>query len=305
MKQIQFKMQSSQHKQSANKFLPIVVVLLVVDSFHFVFARLLLPYLPPVTSSFYYMAIAFLLIAVYAGIRGQIDWQILRDNAIFFLVIGFLIAIATSISYAAVSYVDPGTASMVARMGTVFALIFSIFWLKERLVRGEKIGAIVAVIGVFIVSFQLGDATGVLWLGTLLVLISNFSYALHAAIVKKYGQGIDFLNFLLFRMLTAVLFLFMFAFGRGEMVWPADTQVWWILLVTAVVNVIISRSLYYIALRRYNLSFLTILLTLTPVLTIIWSVLLFGEQPSLQGFIGGAAVIAGVFLVNKSGTNSI
>ncbi|MCA9951523.1 MAG: DMT family transporter [Anaerolineales bacterium] len=286
-----------------NKFLPIVVVLLVVDSFHFVFARLLLPFLPPMASSFYYMAIAMLLIALYAGVRRQINWHVFRDNAQFFILIGFLIAIATSISFTAVSYIDPGTASMVARMGTVFALGFSIFWLKERLVRGQQIGAVVAVIGVFVISFQLGDTTGVLWLGTLLVLIANFSYALHAAIVKKNGQEIDFTNFLLFRMVTSVLFLFVFAVGRGEMVWPAGQQVWWILLVTAVVNVIISRSLYYMSLRHFNLSFLTILLTLTPVLTILWSILLFGERPSLQGFLGGTAVIVGVFLVNKSKNN--
>ncbi len=251
------------------------------------------------------MAIAMLLIALYAGVRRQINWRVFRDNAKFFLVIGFLIAIATSISFAAVSYIDPGTASMVARMGTVFALGFSIFWLKERFVRGQQIGAVVAVIGVFVISFQLGDTTGVLWLGTLLVLISNFSYALHAAIVKKNGQDIDFTNFLLFRMVTSVLFLFVFAVGRGEMVWPTGQQVWWILLLTAVVNVVISRSLYYMSLRHYNLSFLTILLTITPVLTILWSILLFGEQPSLQGLLGGMAVIVGVFLVNKSKPDSI
>jgi drug/metabolite transporter (DMT)-like permease len=67
--------------------------------------------------------------------------------------------------------------------------------------------------------------------------------------------------------------------------------------VTATVNVTISRGLYYVALRRFNLSILTILLTLSPVITIVWSVILFGELPSPQGFLGGTAVIAGVLLV--------
>ena len=46
----------------------LVAVLLVVDSLHFVFARLLLPYLPPVSSSFYYMTIAMLQIALFAAL---------------------------------------------------------------------------------------------------------------------------------------------------------------------------------------------------------------------------------------------
>jgi drug/metabolite transporter (DMT)-like permease len=281
----------------------ILVVLLLVDSMHFVFARLLLPYLPPTASSFYYMTIALLMIALYAAVRHQINWRVFHNNAKFFLIIGFLIATATTLSFTAVVYIDPGTAAMIARMNTIFALGFGIFWLKERLVRGEKIGAVIAVIGVFIISCQMDDSSSTLWLGTLLVLISTFSYSLHAAIVKRHGGEIDLTNFFLFRMGTSCFFLLLFTLGRGELVWPSGREVWLILIVTATVNVIISRSLYYIVLRRVKLSILTIILTLTPVVTILWSVTLFGEQPSLQGLLGGAAVILGVILVTMSQRN--
>lgn len=39
-------------------------------------------------------------------------------------------------------------------------------------------------------------------------------------------------------------------------------------------------GLYYAALRRFNLSLLTILLTLGPVMRIVWPLLLFGKRPS-------------------------
>lgn len=278
----------------------IVLVLLLVDSLHFVFARLLLPYLPPTTSSFYYMTVATIEIALFAAVRGNIKWQIFRENARFFLIIGFLIATATALSFASVAYIDPGTASLIARMNTIFALAFSIFWLKERLAPGEKVGAVVAVIGVFVISFQPGTPGGLLWLGTVLVLSANFTYALHAAIVKRYGEGIEFTNFFLFRMATSILFLLIFATARGEMVWPRGPQVWWILLLAGTLNVTVSRTLYYLVLRRFKLSIHTILLTLSPVVTILWSLALFGERPSLQGLLGGLIVIAGVILVTTS-----
>ncbi|MCA9920850.1 MAG: DMT family transporter [Anaerolineales bacterium] len=280
----------------------VLIVLLLVDSLHFVFARLLLPYLPPTTSSFYYMTVATIQIALFAAVRRQINWQIFRENARFFIIIGFLIAAATSMSFAAVAYIDPGTASLVARMNTVFALGFGIFWLKERLTTGEKVGALVAIIGVFVISFQPGGADGLLWLGTVLVLASNFAYALHAAIVKRYGEELDFTNFFLFRMMTSIFFLLVFAVMRGEMVWPRG-EVWWILLLAGTVNVTISRALYYIALRRFQLSILTILLTLSPVVTILWSLVLFKVWPSVQGLLGGTAVIIGVILVTLSRRN--
>ena len=283
----------------------IVFVLLLVDSLHYVFARLLLPYLPPVASSFFYMSIATVQIAIFAAVRRQIHWRIFRDNARFFLIIGFLIATATTLSFAAVVYIDPGTASLIARMNTIFALALGIFWLKERLIRGEKIGAVLAVIGVFVITFQLGETTDSLWLGTLLVLVSTFCYALHAAIVKKDGGEMDFTNFFLFRMLATCFFLLIFTLGSGEMVWPSGRQVWLILLVTATVNVTISRSLYYLVLRRYKLTIMTILLTLSPVITIFWSVLLFGEQPTPQSLVGGTAVIIGVIIVTMSKRNHV
>jgi drug/metabolite transporter (DMT)-like permease len=66
------------------------------------------------------------------------------------------------------------------------------------------------------------------------------------------------------------------------------------------VDVVISRVLYYLALRRLKMSILTIILTLSPVLTVLWSVILFSERPSLQAFIGGVAVLLGVIIVTYS-----
>jgi drug/metabolite transporter (DMT)-like permease len=285
------------------RFPAMVAALLVADSLHFVFGRMLAPYLPPTTSSFYYMSLALIQIAIFAALRREIDWRVFRDNWRFFTIIGFLIAVATSTSYAAIFYIDPGTAALLAQTATIFSLAFGILWLKEKLTCGEQVGAALAVIGVIIISFQPAFGSSGFWLGTLLVLTSTFTYALHAAIVKREGGGIDFVNFFLFRMATSCFFLLMFTVGRGELVWPSGREVWLVLLLAATVNVIISRILYYLVLRRIDLSVLTIILTLSPVLTVIWSILLFDERPSLQGFIGGTAVILGVILVTLSRRN--
>ena len=286
--------------QSKIPFPALVAALLVADSLHFVFGRSLAPYLPPTAASFYYMTLALIQIALFAALRREIDFSVLRDNFRFFAMIGFLIAVATSASYAAVVYIDPGTAALLAQTGILFSLAFGLIWLKERLVGGEKIGAVLAVIGVLIISFQSGFGSSGIWLGTLFVLSSTFTYALHAAIVKREGGGIDFINFFLFRMVSSCFFLFLFTVGRGELVRPTGREVWLILLLAATVNVTISRALYYLVLRRIDLTILTILLTLSPVLTILWSIVLFGERPSLQGLIGGTAVILGVIIVTLS-----
>lgn len=271
----------------------LVAFLLLVDSLHFVFARLFLPHLPPSVSGFFLLGVATVETAVFLGLKGRIRLQIFRQHTWFFLAIGFLIAAATIISFTSVAYIDPGTASMLAQTAVLFTLSFSVFWLRERLSKGELVGAAVAILGVFIISFQPGDV----WrIGALLILATSFLYSLHVAVVKRYGDTIEFANFFLFRVGTTAVFLLLFALGRQELVWPS-AQIWPLLLLAGTVDVVLSRILYYLVLRRVQMSFHAIVLTLSPVVTILWSLLLFGQTPTLQGFMGGAAVIIGVIIV--------
>lgn len=267
-------------------------VLLVVDSLHFVFARALMPHLPAEMSSFLVLGIATVQVAVYQAIRGEIHVKAFGDHWRFYTIIGVLVAASTVINYAAVTYIDPGTASLLGKTSVLFTLALGLFWLKERLRPIEMLGALLALAGAFVIGFQPGDF---LRFGSLMVLFSTFLYALHTAIVKRHGEGIDFGDFFLFRIGTIAFFLLLFAGFRGQLVWP--TPVAWVLVfVAGTVDVVISRSLYYLSLRRMPMSIHTIILTLSPVVTIGWALVLFGERPTLLSLVGGALVILGVFL---------
>jgi drug/metabolite transporter (DMT)-like permease len=129
-----------------------------------------------------------------------------------------------------------------------------------------------------------------------MMLGASFMYALHTAVVKRYGGGIEFVEFLFFRLLFTTAFLLLFATARQQLVWP-DARAWPWLIFVGTVDVAVSRTLYYIALRRIPLSVHTIVLALSPVLAVVWSMLLFDTAVTAQQVIGGAAVIAGVLIV--------
>ena len=133
-------------------------------------------------------------------------------------------------------------------------------------------------------------------LGSLLVVGSSGMYALHAAITKRHGSSFNFLNFFFFRLLSTTLFLFVFSLGRQALAWPSPTA-WFYILLTATIDVALSRALYYTALRRLNMSVLTIVLNLSPIAAITWSFLLFGSKPGLMQILGGVAIIVGVLTV--------
>jgi O-acetylserine/cysteine efflux transporter len=271
----------------------IVGCLLIFDSLHFIFARLLLPYLPPVTSSFYVMAIATIEVAVFMQLRGGIHFDVLWHHLWFFLSVGFLVAASTILTFMSVAFIDPGTASLLGKSSVLFGVGLGVFWLRERLTPIQTLGTMLAIGGVVIITFQPGDYFR---FGSFIVLGASLLYALHNALFKRYGGGMSLIDFFLFRLGCTALFSFVITIARDELLLPPGWQAWAILLLTGTVNTVLSRGLYYLALKRLNLSLHSIILSLSPVVAIGWTLLLFGVWPTRQQLIGGAAVITGVML---------
>lgn len=286
-------MVSAQSQGRSISSVGLFAMLLLVDSLHFIFARALLPHISPWVSAMYVLAIGTLEVGIFGLITGRLRIRVAVQHLLFFTVVGLLVAASTAINYAAVGFIDAGTASMLGKMTTVYSIGFGVFWLHDKLTPRQVIGAIIAVIGVFVITFQPAEYLRV---GSLMIVISTFLYALHAAIVKRYGGDIDFLNFFFFRLLFTTGFLFLIAVGRNALAWPAEPATWALLTLAATVDVVISRSLYYLALRRLPISLFAVILTLSPVIAIGWALLLFDTFPSPQQLIGGALVLAGVLL---------
>ena len=272
----------------------LVIALLAVDGLHFVFARALRPYMHPIASVALVLAVGTAQIAAFAASRGQLRLATLRQHLIFFLVVGALVAVSTSINYVAVAFIDPGTASLLAEMSIVFGVGLGVLWLRESLTRRQIVGAAVAIAGVSVITFQPGDYLRV---GALMVLGSSALYALHAAIVKRYGSGIEFLEFFVWRLVITTAFLILSAGVQGQLALPTSAAAWGILIIAGTVDIVISRSFYYLALRRLSVSIHSLILTLSPVVAILWSLALFGERPEPRALIGGVAVLIGVGIV--------
>ena len=266
----------------------------MAESLFWVFTRALLPHLPPATSGFWMVAIATVEVAIIA--RGRVRLATLARHRWFFLTIGLLVGVNTNLGFVAVRYVEPGTAALLSRTSIVFSVALGVLWLGERLTRVQSAGAAIAIAGAVTVSAQPGDHVHA---GSLIVVFATMLYALHSAVVKRYGGDIPFLEFFFFRLAATSAVLFVLGAAQGQFVRPSG-RAWLILLTAGTVNVVLSRGLYYLALRRLDMTKLTIALTLSPVVTWLWAVPLFGGRPGVIEVVGGLAILTGVIVVSAS-----
>lgn len=269
------------------------VLMLITDSLHFIFARLLLSRLSPLLGSTYMIYSGMALVALYWIIWRRSGLGFLLEHWFFYLVTGALIAGSVVFSFMAVELIGPGLSSLLMKTGYLFSLALGFFWLRERVSRLQALGSLISIGGIFLIALQPFATTGV---GMLLAIVSAAFYSAHGAVVKRFGQSINFEQFFVGRMVGTTIFMLIFSSLRAEYVLPSwDTAL--LLLIAGAVNVVLGRVLYYQVLRRVSLSVHTILLTMSPVLTIVWAVLFFGAFLSGQEVLGGALVLAGLILV--------
>lgn len=272
----------------------LLTLLILFESLHFVFAKLLENQnLPATFAAAMVLSASALELGIFGLWTRRITWAGLRRNFWFFVAVGFFVAASTLLSYESVRYINPGIASVLGRITTLFNLIFGIILLHERLTAGQMLGGLVAIIGAVVIVFQPGDYLRV---GSLIVVGSSFLYALHALTVKRWGGEMEFVEFFFYRVLFTSIFLVSFTAARQQFVLPTALQ-WLQMLMVGTVDVTLSRAIYYTTMRKMPLSVHSIVLTLSPVGSILMTMLLFQIFPTMQQLIGGALVLAGVLLV--------
>lgn len=270
----------------------LIIGLVTVDSLHFAFARLLLPHLAPSVGAMYVLIVATVEVLVVSLVCARsipaLTWKRFR----IFFVIGLLVGGSTYIDYEAMAFIDPGTAALLFQASIFFGIALGIWLLKESLTSFQTVGTLLAVSGVVAITFHPGDYMRI---GALLIFISAFMYSLHAVIAKRYGSSMDFFDFFFFRLLFTSIVLILFCFAKQELVWPPK-DTWLLLIVVGTVDVVISRAFYYLAMRQLTVSMLSVSLTLSPALAVVWAVFFFDAFFTAKQIIGGILVLMGVLL---------
>ena len=176
----------------------------------------------------------------------------------------------------------------------VVALLMAIFY-KERLPLEVKAGIVLAICGVYLLSWTPGE---VKWLGLFFVLMSTVTYgcyitALSRPVLKRMNPDVLTCYVLLF---TALFYLIL-AVAQGQMEIITRPRFLLDMVQLAILSTIVSARLLVAAVKLIGSVPSSVLGTLEPITAIVVGVLYFNEQLTYANYLGLLIVIVAVLVV--------
>ena len=178
------------------------------------------------------------------------------------------------------------------------AVIIAVIALGERVGWRSLLAIAVAFSGVLILSFDPLILTQWHVLGLAL------SSALFQALGSVFTRSIRGVGVFSFQAWTAVISLppmllasLVMDTGQWQMVQTADWLDWGCVIYSAIVASIVGHSLFFVLVQRHPVSAIMPYLLMTPLLGVIFGVLVWGDRPGIRLLIGGALVLVGILVV--------
>jgi len=188
----------------------------------------------------------------------------------------------------------------------VFTALLGWMFLQERLTVLRIFGMGLAAMGVLLIvskgdlaALAAGDFGSV---GDFLILISAVNWAVFSILSRRGLEQHPATRMMFFVMILGWLFasIWLFGFGPGWSEIPGLTLNGWSnLLILGIFGSGLAYIAWYDALQALPASQLGAFIYIEPLVTMVMATFLLGEAITIVSVLGGAATIAGVYLVNR------
>jgi drug/metabolite transporter (DMT)-like permease len=217
------------------------------------------------------------------------------------LTLGILEIITTSFFYLSIQIIpDPAVTSFLGNLYPVILTGMGVLFLKEKFSGMESLGAVLALIGAFVVGFRGGTTLSELFIPGAGVVLLNALFAAIASVVVKMnvrGMSPEIIN--TNRSVWLLFFsVLMFLFYRPSLEIPLTALV--NIAVGAFIGPFVALLLIYYSFHYIEVSKSSIVQSTKVVFVLIGGVLYFGTFPLLHQLIGGFLTLIGVVLISAA-----
>lgn len=244
---------------------------------------------PLLMTTLRFMLVAALLVPFHPVARHQLPFLLLLSVTFGTLHFALL--------FIGLGQAEAGTGALLVQMGTPFATLLAVFFLRERLGPKRLIGLALSFAGVVVLA---GGPTLPSPLPLALLLLSALGWAVSQLLIKR-GPNIAPLALAgwvaLFAVPQVALGSLLFEHGHLEAMRQASWAGWGAVGYTAVMSSIVAYGLWYGLLHRHPVNRVVPMTLLVPVLAVLLGVLLLGDTLGIHKLAGGGLVVAGIGLI--------
>ncbi|MEI8075157.1 MAG: DMT family transporter [Bacteroidota bacterium] len=259
----------------------------------------------PISLAFFRWLLATLIITPIAWSSYKREKQYIKENIKYLFWVSLSgIALFNTCIYVSGHFTSAINMALIGTTSSpIFATIFAIVFLKEKISLGRVIGLIICIIGILILlskgSFEkllaLHFGVGDLW-----ILAAGFCFAVYSVLVRKKPATISSLHFLMLIFSMGALMLFPFFLIES---WYLPKPQFTAPLIGSILYLGFGTSVlaflcWNIALQKLGTSRTVLFGNLTPIFSTLEAVLILGEKISSIHLLSGLLVIIGLVIAN-------
>jgi O-acetylserine/cysteine efflux transporter len=201
---------------------------------------------------------------------------------------------------------DVSSVAIVQQTYIPMAVLLAIFLMKESPGWKTITATLLAFIGVLAIGFD------PLVLRQIDVLAITLISALFQALGSIYQRGIRGVGVLNFQAWTAIIGLpvllassLLTETGQLEMIRTVPWQAWASVAYSALAASLVGHGLFFYLVQRHPVTAVMPYLQLTPVLAVVFGVVIWGDRPGPRLLVGGVLVILGILLITLRARSKI
>lgn len=255
---------------------------------------------PPLVIAFYRMAIATgLLLPPALAFRRKEIASLARGDFGLLMLGGLCLALHFGAWITSLKYIPIATSVVLVNSHPLFVVIASYFFLGERPTSRSLVGTATGLAGMVVISH---DALGDLQLamkGDGLALLGALAVVGYFIVGRKARARVSLLGYVMPLYAACSLFLLICVLIADNSLGPYGASTWAYLIALAVVPTIIGHTVFNWAIKHVRPTAISVAFLGEPVVASVLALIFFGERPPLATFIGGAFVLAGVYLTTS------
>ena len=284
--------------RTKGNILALVAALALANSF--IFSKSALNTIHFVQFGLVWFSMGLVWLLAYIIISGDIKEirTLSQKGHLYTFLVGMFEALGTAFFYIALKKVEnPAIVSFLGNAGPVFVTLFGIILLKEIYSRLEILGVILAISGIFAISFKSGAlASGLFIPGTEWIILASLMFATGTIIGRKQIKQVSPSLLSLIRVILLLL-VFIALFLSMDLDLNIPGRAYLNMAIGSLLEALITMVAAYSALKYIQAIRMSILVNTKSIWILISAFLVFGLVPETYQLIGGLLSLTGVILL--------